>query len=105
VYTVVFEAGMDGIARKIDPGEPVDVNIYHLGETERKKLGVGVLPTSLKEALEEWKSDEICVKALGKEIAEKYAECKTQEWQEYQSHLPENKNEVSSWEKQKYLYA
>jgi glutamine synthetase len=105
VYTGVFEAGMDGIARKIDPGEPVDVNIYHLGETERKKLGVGVLPKSLKEALEEWKSDEICVKALGKEIAEKYAECKMQEWQEYQSHLPGNKNEVTSWEKQKYLYA
>jgi glutamine synthetase len=104
-YTAVFEAGLDGIRRKIDPSEPVDTNIYHLTDAERKKLGVEVLPTSLKEALEEWKNDEICIKALGREPAEKYIDLKTQEWQEYTPHLPKNKNEVTTWELQKYLYA
>ncbi|MGC8896370.1 MAG: type I glutamate--ammonia ligase [Candidatus Bathyarchaeia archaeon] len=105
VYAVIFEAGLDGIKKNIDPGDPVDVNVYHLSEVERRKLGIKVLPTSLKEALEEWNSDEICVQALGKGIAEAYRELKMQEWKEYELQMPKNKNEVTDWEVQKYLYA
>jgi glutamine synthetase len=54
--------------------------------------------------LEEWKSDEICIKALGKENAEKYMGLKMQEWKEYEPHTPNNKNEITLWELQKYLY-
>jgi len=104
-YAAVFEAGLDGITKKIDPGDPVDVNIYHLTETERKKLGIKVLPTSLKEALEEWKSDEICTRAIGEEVADKYVELKTSEWREYELNMPKNEIEVTPWEVKKYLYA
>ena len=104
-FAAVIEAGMDGIKKKIDPGEPTDLNIYHLSEEERRKLGVKVLPTSLKEALEEWKSDDICTGALGKEAAEKYVALKMQEWHEYEQHQPSKSNEVTEWERQKYLYA
>jgi len=104
-YAVILEAGLDGIKKKIDPGDPINTNVYHLSESERRKLGIKVLPTSLKEALEEWKSDEICVRALGKETAEKYLEIKMQEWKEYEPHMPEKPNEVTPWEIQKYLYA
>jgi glutamine synthetase len=62
------------------------------------------LPTTLKEALEEWKSDDVCVRALGKEAAEKYVELKMQEWKEYEPHVPNNRSEVTPWEQQKYLY-
>jgi len=82
----------------------VETNVYHLNDAQRRELGVGVLPTSLKEALEEWKSDEICIKALGKENAEKYTELKMQEWKEYEPHTPSDKNEITPWELQKYLY-
>jgi glutamine synthetase len=102
---VALEAGFDGMKRKIDPGDPTDLNIYHLSENERRKLGVKTLPTSLKEALEEWSSDNICEKAIGKENAEKYKETKMQEWKEYEQLAPKNKNEVNSWELQKYLYS
>jgi glutamine synthetase len=105
VYTAVLTAGMDGIRKKVDPGDPVDVNVYHLSEAERERLGIKVLPASLKEALEEWRSDEICVQALGKENAEKYVEFRMQEWKEYEPHMPNNKSEVTGWELQKYLYA
>jgi glutamine synthetase len=104
-YAVIFEAGLDGIRKKIDAGEPVDANVYHLTEAERKKLGVKILPISLKEALEEWKSDDICIQALGKENTEKYMELKMQEWKEYEPHQPNDGNQVTSWELQKYLYA
>jgi len=103
-YTAVFEAGYDGIRKKIDPGDPVDANIYLLSKADQRRLGIKVLPASLKEALEEWKSDSICEKALGKELAEKYAEFKTQEWREYEPNIQDNKNQVTEWEVQKYLY-
>lgn len=104
-YTAIFEAGLDGVKRKIDPGEPVDVNVYHLSDAKRKELGVRVLPASLKEALEEWKSDEICTKALGKQNAEIYAELKKEEWEEYEPHMPNDESQVTPWELKKYIHS
>ena len=105
VYAAALAAGLDGIKKKIDPGDPLDVNVYHLSGAERKKLGIDVLPSSLKEALSEWNSDDICVQAMGKENAEKYAAIKMQEWKEYEPHMSSDKTEVTSWELQKYIYA
>ncbi len=104
-YAVILEAGLDGIRKKTEPGEPVKENVYHLSEAKRRELGIEVLPTSLKEALEEWESDKICVEALGKENAEKYVELKMEEWREYEPHMPNPENQVTMWELQKYIYA
>jgi glutamine synthetase len=104
-YAVTFEAGIDGIRKKIDPGDPMETNMYHLTDEERHKMGIKTLPTTLKEALEEWKKDEICIKALGQSLTDKYFDLKMKEWQEYQLQLPADNNEVTSWERQKYLYA
>ena len=104
-FAVTFEAGIDGIKRKIDPGDPIDLNIYHLTDEEKRKLNVKVLPTTLKEALENWKNDEICIKALGTNITDKYVDLKMKEWKEYEPNMPSDKNEVTTWERQKYLYA
>jgi glutamine synthetase len=104
IYAAVFEAGVDGLRKKIDPGNAVDANLYHLSETERRNLNIKMLPASLKEALEEWKSDDICIKALGRETAEAYLKLKTQEWNEYEQHVPNGGNEVTKWEIEKYLY-
>jgi glutamine synthetase len=104
-YLVLLEAGMDGIRRKINSGEPVDVNTYHLTESERKRLGMENLPASLKDALETWKSDDICVRALGKENAQIYVELKMKEWKEYEVHAPQDAAEVTPWEIDKYLLA
>jgi len=105
VYAAMFAAGLDGVRKKIEPGDPVEANIYHLSEVKRKQLDIGVLPSSLKEALEEWNCDEICVRALGRENAAKYEELKMEEWQEYEPHMPNDKRKVTLWELQKYLYA
>jgi glutamine synthetase len=104
-YTIIFEAGLDGIKRKIEPGEPIDANVYHLTDAKRRELGIKILPASLNDALQEWESDDICVRAMGRENAEKYRELKIQEWREYEPQMPRNKTEVTPWELQKYLYA
>jgi len=106
-YTVLLEAGLEGIKKKIEPGEPVDENLYHLSESRRKKLGIKTLPASLKEALDEWNSDDICIRALGKENAEKYLRLKMEEWREYESagRITADLTRVTKWELQKYLLA
>ncbi len=105
-YAVLLEAGLEGIRKKIDPGDPVEDNIYHLTESRRRQLGIETLPTSLKEALDEWHSDDICIKAIGKDSAEKYLKLKTDEWREYESSAPSiNTSKVTRWEIQKYLLA
>jgi glutamine synthetase len=48
-FASMMMAGVDGIENKIDPGEPLDKDIYDLGPEELKK--VPSLPTSLEEAL------------------------------------------------------
>jgi glutamine synthetase len=106
-YVVLFEAGLEGIRKRIEPGDPVDENLYHLSESRRKELGIKTLPTSLKEALQEWSSDDICIRALGKEIAEKYLKLKTEEWRDYESsgRMTASNTEITKWELQKYLLA
>jgi len=48
--SAMLMAGIDGIKNKIDPGDPIDKNIYALPEHEAKKIRT--VPRSLEEALE-----------------------------------------------------
>jgi hypothetical protein len=56
------------------------------------------------EALQEWKSDDICVRALGGTVADKYVDfsCRVAE---YVQHLPLCLTEVTRVRKQKYLHS
>jgi len=74
-FAAVMSAGLDGILKKIDPGDPVDENIYHLTPERRKQLGVKELPGSLKEAVECLKSDKEFLKPVfPDELVEKIIE-------------------------------
>ncbi len=57
VFAAVTAAGMDGIKKKIDPGDPIREDIFKMSKAERKKRGIGVLPASLGDALDELESD------------------------------------------------
>jgi glutamine synthetase len=56
-FAAIAAAGLDGMRRKTDPGDPVDEDIYKLTAEKRRDLRVGELPGSLKEAVESLKSD------------------------------------------------
>jgi len=49
-FAAMAMAGIDGIENKIDPGEPLDKNIYAL--TPEEAAGIPTMPTSLAEALD-----------------------------------------------------
>ncbi len=76
----IIHAGLDGISRKLDPGQPCNDNLYQLSQAELTSRGIARLPASLPGALDALQSDEVLTAGLGaafvKEFcAIKYAEC------------------------------
>ena len=50
---VMLRSGLDGIEKQIDPGPPVNKNIYKMSHRERRHLRIDELPSNLSEALDE----------------------------------------------------
>lgn len=91
----VIAAGLDGIDRDLDPGEPHNMNLYALSPAELKAEGIGVLPQNLHEALTALEKDEVLRTALGP-VSDEFLNLKHMEWVEYMRH-------VSDWELKSYL--
>jgi len=54
-FAAMLMAGLDGIENKIDPGQPLDKDIYAL--TPKEVEGIPVMPGSLDEAIDELEAD------------------------------------------------
>ncbi len=61
-------AGMDGMQRGLDAGDPVMVDPAALGEEERESQGIRPLPSSLDEALDALENDDVLKDALGESL-------------------------------------
>ena len=92
----VIAAGLDGVDRRLDPGKPHNVNHYNYSVDQIKKMGIGVLPQSLREALDALERDSLFGEQLGSGFIREFIELKDMEWVEYQRH-------VSDWEIDRYL--
>jgi glutamine synthetase len=65
VLGAVVHAGMDGIRRGLDPGDPLMEDPNEMTEAELTRAGVGALPASLEAAIEALEADEMLMSALG----------------------------------------
>lgn len=96
-FAGMLAAALDGIDNKLTPPKPLNnVNLYHLDAKERKRMGVGELPGSLGEALGELSKDKVLVEAIGESAYEAFIRAKTEEWDEYRTH-------VTDYEIERYL--
>ena len=99
---VMLAAGLDGMERKLDPGEPTSkLNLHDLSEAELRDLGIEMLPDNLFDATKELEADGVLRSAFGEgrdgeDVVDYYIRLKRQEWREAQ--YP-----VSQWELDKYL--
>lgn len=94
-FAAYAAAGLDGIRRKLDPGEPNLGNMYGLSPEEMARRGIRVLPQSLDEALDELERDPVIQAGLGP-IYPEFLRLKRLEWNEYH-------RQVSAWEVERYL--
>jgi glutamine synthetase len=75
----VMAAALDGIARGLDPGEPVNEDPGNLTDAEREQRGIRRFPTSPGEALDELERDQVLMEALGSGLATEYVKVRRAE--------------------------
>ena len=80
----IIHAGLDGVRRKLDPGEPCNDNLYQLSLAELKSRGIARLPASLTESLDALESDEVLCKGLGQAFVNEFSQIKRAEIDELQ---------------------
>ncbi|MEX2238159.1 MAG: type I glutamate--ammonia ligase [Dehalococcoidia bacterium] len=96
VFAVMLAAGLDGIERELTLGEPTEENVFELGEAERKRRGIAVLPGSLIEAIEEAEKSPLLRAALGDHVFETLIANKRIEWSDYS-------RQITDYELKRYL--
>ncbi len=95
-FSVLLAAGLEGVRQGLVPPEPVEENVYHMPDEEKKKRGIGSLPSSLLEALQLTEKSELVRKALGDHVFEAFIANKKIEWDRYRV-------QVTDYELTRYL--
>lgn len=93
---MILAAGLEGIREGLDPGEPHAENMYRHTLAELAEMGIQFLPRNLGEAIAAFATDPLSETVMGPLMHKTYVEFKSQEWEEYHTH-------VSDWEIQRYL--
>jgi glutamine synthetase len=93
---VILRAGLDGIARQLDPGPECFDNIYEMTDSQRQAAGIVNLPGDLMEAIRLMSEDSVIRDALGEHVYSNFVRAKQIEWQCYSSR-------VHQWELDEYL--
>ena len=76
----IVAAGLDGVQRGLDPGEPVTCNPHELSESEREARRIRRYPTSLEEAVRELEQDTFLLETLGEWRAHEFIGVRKAEW-------------------------
>ena len=92
---VIIAAGLDGVDRQLDPGEPQNFNLYELSPAQLAERGIGVLPQNLEQAVAALEADHYVRETLGP-VTDEFIKLKRSEWNDYMRH-------VSEWEVNRYL--
>lgn len=95
-FAAMLHAGLEGIEKKYKAPKPMDTNLYHLSDLERKQKGIETLPDSLGHAISMAENSELVKKVLGNHIFSRFIELKKKEWDDYRIRVPQ-------FELEKYL--
>jgi len=99
-FTVMLAAGLDGIDRKLDPGEPNTDNLHVMDPAVLAARGIRAMPPTLLHAADNLVADDVLRRALGTvpggDYIDYFAATKRAEFMDYHS-------VVSAWEVDRYL--
>jgi glutamine synthetase len=94
--SMTMSAAVEGIEKKIHPGDPTDQDLYNMTDSEFKKLGIKRLPRNLLMAIEALKNDKLSDEVLGPVMKKSLLSYKNDEWERYHQ-------AVTDWEVKEYL--
>jgi glutamine synthetase type III len=84
LQAALLAAGLDGVAKKIQPGKRLDMDMYVAGHGVE---GARRLPLNLLDAVRVFEESSAMQVALGAPFTQSYAKLKRQEWDSYMRHL------------------
>lgn len=91
----LIAAGLDGIARELDPGPACEDDLFEATPAAMRERGIVPLQQSLGEAVAALEADAVLCEALGPALVQQFVAAKRAEWTEYARH-------VSDWELRRY---
>jgi glutamine synthetase len=98
--TAMLTAGLDGIERGLDPGDPNSANLYKLSAQERADAGIELLPGNLLDATRELAANDALRAGFGKtrdgDYLDYFIECKQRE-------VTAAHEQITNWELERYL--
>jgi glutamine synthetase len=89
----VLAAGLDGMAKKTDPGKRLDIDMY---SEPHKAKGVKKLPIYLLDAIRLFEKNKTLRAALGEDFSKAFLRIKGEEWDNYA-------RDLSAWERKNTL--
>ena len=97
----VLAAGLDGLKNKIDPGKPLNCNMY---EDHEKYPDLPKLPDELDQSLEKLKNNKDMNDAFGKETIDSYIKLRNLELKEFKQKENFDKTQpITRWERDNTL--
>ncbi len=97
----VLAAGLDGLKNKIDPGKPLNCNMY---EDYKKYPNLPKLPDELEQSLEKLKNNKDMNNAFGKDTINSYIKLRTSEINEFKQKETFDKTKtITRWERNNTL--
>jgi glutamine synthetase len=91
----LIAAGLDGIARELDPGAACTDDLFALPLAAIRERGIALLPQSLDAAVDALEASTLMRQTLGDTLHREFVRLKRDEWLSYARH-------VSAWELDRY---
>jgi glutamine synthetase len=90
----LLAAGLEGVVKQLDPGEPVEELTY---DWSARGGSADRLPRTLLEAIDAFEADPLVEEVFPPQFVSEYVAMKRAEWDEFHGI-------VSAWERDKYLH-
>jgi len=83
----MLAAGLEGIEKGYPLRDPVERNVYEMGEEERRRYKIESLPGDLYEAIQTTEKSDLVRRALGDHVFHQFIENKKIEWERYRARV------------------
>jgi len=107
--TMMISAGVKGIEEKLQRPEPSDLDVYHISQEERRRLGIKSLPGSLEEAVNLAEKSELVKSVVGERFLADFVKIKKKEIEKSKTYKPiqpslfQDENQLSKYELEELL--